>query len=107
MDNDGQAAIQEALRRRAGLGASSAGIPGGASAANANTPSNPLAQNGMVPPTPTGQGAMPPAPTAENPMAGAAHMLDNAQPNEANIILKYMGDRLKKLPVAGEPLPML
>ena len=105
--NDGVAAVQEAMRRRAGLGASSAGISGGAPAANANRPSNPLAQGGMIPQNPVGQGSMPPAPTAQNPLAGAASMMKDAAPNEAQTIIKYMGDRLKKLPTGSESLQMI
>ncbi len=99
---DGVAAVQEAIRRRAGLGGSSAGIQGGAPAANAPTPTNPIAAAGTAPTQQVAQGGMPPAPTAENPLAGAASMLSNALPNEATQIIKYMGDRLKKLPTGAE-----
>lgn len=99
--DDGVAAVQEALRRRANLGGSSAGIPGGAQSANANRPSNPIANAGMTPNQPVNQGGMPPAPSAENPLAGAQSMLKKARSGEADIILKSMADRLKKLPVEG------
>ena len=100
------AAIQEAIRRRAGLGGSAAGIPGGAPAANAATPSNPIAQSGMTPPSPVSSGGLPPAPTAQNPIAGAQSMLKGAAPNEATLIIKSFADRLKKLPAGGENLSM-
>lgn len=103
MDSSGQQAVAEALRRRAGLGGSSAGM--GAPAANNQAPTNPIAAAGMTPPTSTPQGGMPPAPTAENPLAGAQSMLNSAMPNEATQIIKYMGDRLKKLPTGAETAP--
>jgi len=92
----GAVALQEAVRRRAGMGASSAGM--GAPAANSPMPSNPLAQQGMTPQpsVPQAGGSHPPTPTAENPMAGAMGMMDKAQPNSETMLIKYLGDHLKK-----------
>jgi len=105
--DQGAVALQEAVRRRAGMGASSAGM--GAPVANSPMPSNPLAQQGMTPQAPAGQpdvqagvGNHVSAPTAENPLVGAQQMLSKSQPDGASMIIKSFADYLKRSPIAGE-----
>lgn len=98
MDPNGVAAIQEALRRRAGLGNSSAGV--GAPAMNA--PMSPTTMQGMTPtppPNPMTQGMGVPA--GSTPSDGAISAMNKAQPGESQMIVKALISRMNKMPPAG------
>lgn len=58
---------------------------------------------GQEPQQPQAQGQGQP-PLAEEMYTGATGMMQNAQPNEANLILKALIARLKQNPVAGAPV---
>jgi hypothetical protein len=99
---DNVAAVQEALRRRAGLGDSGAGIPGGAQAANAPRPSNPIAQQGQIPmqnpnaPTPPTT-----MPSAQDPFGGASAMMNASQPVKGGTAIeKALVKRMNMYPPA-------
>lgn len=83
--------MQEVLRRRAGLGPSSAAaIPGGAQGANSPSMNNPIAAAGQTPGP--GQGGAEGFGTQD-----AAKALKSQQPDEAFFITKALVDRQKKL----------
>jgi hypothetical protein len=99
LDTEGQhmdqAAIQEALRRRAGLGDSGAGIPGGMPASNAQTPGNPIAQAGVASSSPQPSQA---SPFTGFPTGNQTSALAQAKPGTASIIVKSLLKYLDKLP---------
>lgn len=102
MNPDAVAAVQEALRRRAGLGDSGAGITGGAPAANAQTVSNPVAQQGQVP-MQNPNSPMPPTtmPTANDPFGGGSAMMNASQPVKGGTALeKALIKRMNQYPPA-------
>jgi hypothetical protein len=86
--------VMEAIRRKAGMGDSGAGVPGGAPVANSPAPSNPVAQQGMTPqqPAPT-----PEAPSGPFASSSATSALSQALPGEANLILKSLTKTLDRL----------
>jgi len=80
--------IMEALRRRAALGGSSAGI----GAEQAGAPMGAIAQMGQ---SAMQGGAM------GSPMGEAMTALPKQEPSEATLILKALTSRLKQLPPTG------
>lgn len=87
--------IAEAMRRRAGLLPSSAGIQGGAD--RTRSVASPVNQSGQSGSQPVGQGLLPPDPSMANPTAGAQSMMRDAKPGEAQLIIKALTKRLDKL----------
>lgn len=86
---DSVAAVNEALRRRAGLGDSGAGIPGGAQAANAPRPSNPIAQQGQIPrQNSTAAAPSTTMPTSSDPFGGASGMMNGSMPIKGGTALE-------------------
>lgn len=97
-------AITEALRRRQGLGDSSAGISGGAQSANANTPTNPLAVMGATPMQSVGAPQQPQQ-SQQLPSQGAVSALKGAYPQEAGMIISALTKTLDRLvPKTEQPL---
>lgn len=88
MNPDNMNMINEALRQRANLGGSSAGI--GADTANSPDVGNPLAQAGMTPPPTDGSMGNQSTPTTNGlkQQKGEAQILVNALKQRLNILSK-------------------
>lgn len=86
-------AIMEAMRRRVGQQPNLTGI--GAAVGNQMTPANPLAQRGaMGPGAMSGVNAPQPPAMASQP---GREQLPQSKPGEAELIIKALSDRLKRI----------
>jgi len=77
----------EAFRRRAGMPASSSGIPGGAPVANQQSTANPLATAGQAP--------IQPLQSMDKP---GIDQLNKSQPGQDDVIVKALINRLNQFP---------
>lgn len=93
-----KAAVDESFRRKANLGASSAGI--GADVANSTNPANPMASAGTV--TPTGGDAPIPSGGAAGSPTDGTMQAAKQQKSESQRLTDTMIYRLKKLTERGE-----
>ena len=87
--------LQEAMRRRVGQQPSFAGVPGGAPQANQPVPTNPLMQQGTM-----SRGGMASLTGSSSPQTASqpgTQQLAKSAPGEAELIIKALSDRLKRL----------
>ncbi len=91
MNPNATMAIQEAMRRRANLGASGAGIQGGMQATQSPSPMNPMAQQQVNT-----------QPSVSSPTGGMIGAMQDSNGGEAQTIIKAL---IKRLGDLGSKIP--